>query len=310
MPENRIATGVKLMLAFAIFSQLLDLCSKLATTTIPVGEITMARFVGQLACMIPVALALRAPWRASIRDHWLMFWRAAFLVASTFCYVSGVAVMPIADALAIVFVMPFFLMFLGWAIFGNHVGPRRIAASLVGFMGALLVIQPSLAHWGLVALFPLGTAVFFSFYELITQALGPRVSPVTMQLHTSVWGTVITVPLIVAGHRFGWQDFDPVWPQGAAWLWLAGVGFWAAVSHLAMTFALKYAPVSTLAPLHYLEIVTAVILGLVVFGTFPNTLTLAGIAIISASGLYIIHREHLASRQGQPALRPAPPEAI
>lgn len=310
MTQNRTRTGVFLMVAFCILAPLLDLSSKLATATIPVGQITMARFVVQLACMIPLALALRAPWRASIGDHVLMFWRAVFLVASTFCFVAGVAVMPIADALAIVFVMPFFLMFLGWAIFGHRVGPRRIAAAGVGFLGAMMVIQPSLVSWGLVALFPLATALFFSVYELITQALGSRTPPVTMQLLTSFWGSLITVPLIWAMDGSGIPDLDPVWPQGITWLWLFGVGFWAAVSHLAMTFALKYAPVSTLAPLHYLEIVIAVVLGYLVFGTFPNALTLAGIAVIVASGLYVIHREHLAAAQGRPAPAEVPPEAI
>lgn len=310
MTQNRIPLGVGLMVAFCVLAPLLDMCSKLATETIPVGQITAARFVGQLACMIPVALSMRTPLGATWRDHGLALLRAVFLVGSTFCFIAGVAVMPIADALAIVFVMPFILMFLGWAIFGTHVGPRRIIASAVGFGGAMLVIQPSLAHWGLVALFPLGTALLFSFYELITQALSPRMQPVAMQLHTSVWGTLITVPLIWAANGSGLARLDPVMPQGWAWLWLAGVGFWAAVSHLSMTFALKFAPVSTLAPLHYFEIVTAVIIGLLVWGTFPNALTLTGIAVIVGAGLYIIHREHLAARQGRRVPPEVPPEAI
>ena len=307
---NPIQRGIAMMLAFSVLSQFLDVCSKLATATIPVGQITMARFVVQLACMIPVALLVRSPWRASVRDHALSLVRAVFLIGSTFCFVAGIAVMPLPDALAIVFVMPFILMFLGWAVFGDTVGPRRIAASIVGFGGALLVIQPSLAHWGLVALFPLGTAVLFSFYELITQILAPRMHPVAMQLHTSLWGAAITVPLIWAAQGTGWPSMDPVMPQGLAWVWLAGVGFWAAVSHLCMTFALKYAPVSTLAPLHYLEIVVAVALSYLVWGTFPNPLTLAGIAVITGSGLSVIQLERLAARRGHPARLPAPPEAI
>jgi drug/metabolite transporter (DMT)-like permease len=86
-------------------------------------------------------------------------------------------------------------------------------------------------------------------------------------------------------------------PQGVAWLWLLGVGFWASVSHMCMTYALKFAPSATLAPLHYLEIVAAVALGYLVFGDFPNRLTWAGIAIIVASGLYIIHRERVNARR-------------
>jgi drug/metabolite transporter (DMT)-like permease len=72
--------------------------------------------------------------------------RAALLVVSTFAFVSGIKVMPLADALAIVFVEPFILLILGRILFGDQVGPRRIAACIVGFVGALLVIQPSLSR--------------------------------------------------------------------------------------------------------------------------------------------------------------------
>ena len=138
--------------------------------------------------------------------------------------------MPIADAIAIVFVMPFILMFLGKIIFGNLIGPRRIYASMIGFLGALLVIQPSLSNYGLVALFPLGCAVTFSFYEMATQAMSNRVHPVTMQLHTSIAGSLITLPLLWLFNGSGLAEFDPVTPDALNWLWLFGVGFWAAVS--------------------------------------------------------------------------------
>ena len=307
---DRTPRGILLMVAFCILSPILDVSSKLATGTIPVGQITAVRFVGQLIFMIPVALAMRSPWRASLTDHALSLARAVFLILSTYCFIAGIAVMPLPDVLAIVFVMPFILMFLGWAMFSQEVGPRRVAASVVGFGGAMLVIQPSLAHWGLVALFPLGTAVLFSFYELVTQALAPRMHPVSMQLHTALWGSLLTVPVIWLAQGSGLPSLDPVMPQGLAWVWLASIGFWASVSHLCMTFALKYAPVSTLAPLHYLEIVFAVALSYLIWGTFPNPLTLAGIIIITCAGLYVIHREHLASRQGRAGLPEVPPEAV
>jgi drug/metabolite transporter (DMT)-like permease len=63
-----------------------------------------------------------------------------------------------------------------------------------------------------------------------------------------------------------------------------------------MTYALRFAPSATLAPLHYLEIVAAVALGYLVFGDFPNAMTWAGIAVIVGSGLYIIHRERITAR--------------
>jgi drug/metabolite transporter (DMT)-like permease len=235
--------------------------------------------------------------RLSGRDMALITVRAVFLIISTFFFVYAIAVMPIADALAIVFVEPFLLLILGRFLFGDEVGPRRIAASITGFGGVLLVIQPSLAAFGVVALFPLGTALFFAAYMLVTRQLSTTVHPVTMQLHTSIAGTLICLPILWLADGSGIASLDPVRPQGIAWLWLLGVGFWAAVSHICMTYALKFAPSATLAPLHYLELVSAVALGYLVFGDFPNALTWAGIAVIVASGLYIIHRERITARQ-------------
>ena len=309
-PHDRTLTGIFLMIAFCVLAPLLDASSKLATDTIPVGQITAARFVVQGACMLPLAMIMRLNWAVSPKMLAMIGLRAVSLMLSTYCFVAGVQVMPIADALAIVFVMPFILMILGKLVFGNAVGPRRIAASIVGFGGALLVIQPSLANYGLVALFPLGCACFFAVYELVTQAMADGIHPVTLQLHTSLAGCLVSVPLIWAFNGSGLVELDPVMPQGLAWVWLFGVGFWAAVSHLSMTIALQFAPASTLAPLHYLEIVQAVILGYLIWGDFPNPMTWAGIAVIASSGLYIIHRERLTAARRRADRLEVPFEAI
>lgn len=306
MNNDRILPGILLMLAFCVLAPLLDTASKLATAAIPVGQITTARFLVQGALMLPLALLMRLPLRISLREAGLIAARAAFLIASTYGFVAGVQVMPIADALAIVFIEPFILLVMGHFLFGNPIGPRRIAASVIGFAGALLVIQPSITHYGYAALYPLISAFCFAFYMLITQAIATGMHPVVQQLQTSLLGSLLCLPVMIWADGSGIAELDPVMPQGLNWLWLLGVGFWAAASHLCMTIALKFAPASTLAPLHYLEIVSAVALGYLVFGDFPNLLTFAGIAIIVASGLYIIHRERVMLRQARSVL----PEVI
>ncbi|MGL4237366.1 DMT family transporter [Tabrizicola sp.] len=297
MTRDTTLHGIILMLAFCVIAPLLDVSAKLAAENgVPVGQITAARFVVQTALMIPVVLWMGLSIRLSGKALAYTTLRALFLLVSTFAFVSGIEVMPIADALAIVFVEPFILLILGNLIFGDHVGPRRIAACAVGFCGALLVIQPSLAAFGLVALWPLATAVLFAFYMLVTRAISAWMHPVTMQFHTSWTGLLLCLPVMILAEGSAIPSLDPIMPQGWNWLWLFGVGFWAAVSHMCMTYALKFAPSATLAPLHYSEIVTAVALGYLIFGDFPNSMTWAGIAVIVSSGLYIIHRERLAAR--------------
>ena len=294
---DRILAGVALMIGFCVTAPLLDVAAKLASDTVPVGQITAARFLVQCALMAPVVWLMRLSLRVA-RSQWLaLVFRAALLLVSTFCFIAAIRVMPLADALAIVFVAPFIVLLVGKFYLGEDVGPRRVGAAMVGFVGVLFVIQPSFAAFGAVALFPLGTAVGFAFYILVTRGLSRRMHPVTLQFHTGLIASLMCMPLMVLSQGTGSGLLDPVWPSGRVWLWLFGVGFFATVSHMMMTYALSLAPSATLAPLQYLELPMATLLGYLVFQDFPNALTLTGIAIIIGSGLYMIHRERVTARK-------------
>lgn len=294
--QDRILPGILLMLGFCIIAPLIDVASKLAAQAVPVGTVTLGRYVAQLALMVPIVGLLGHPWGMSRRALGLTFARAAVSVLSTYSFVAAVQHMPIADALAIAFVEPFVILFIGRFVMHEEVGPRRIGASVVGFIGALFVIQPSFAVFGVVALYPLGTAVGFALYILLTRALSRHMHPVPMNLHTAWAAIVILIPILALGGQvdLGQMRFEA--PEGIFWLWCFCVGLASTVSHMSMSYALKYAPSSTLAPLHYFEMLTATLFGYLVFGDFPNALTWVGIGIITASGLYIIHRERLAAK--------------
>jgi drug/metabolite transporter (DMT)-like permease len=247
----------------------------------------MAPFVWIMGLSLRVA---QAQWLA-------LLLRAVFLLASTFCFIAAIRVMPLADALAIVFVAPFIVLLVGKFYLGEDVGPRRVWAALVGFVGVLFVIQPSFAAFGAVALFPLGTAIGFASYILVTRGLSRQVHPVTLQFHTGLIASLLCLPVMILAQGTGSTLLDPVWPQGIDWLWLFGVGFFATLSHMMMTYALSLAPSATLAPLQYLELPVATLLGYLVFKDFPNALSLTGIVIIIGAGLYMIHRERITARQ-------------
>jgi len=304
---DRIFPGIALMLGFCAIAPLIDVASKLAAQAVPVGTITLGRFVVQAALMAPIVLAMRLPLRIGPTALRLTLARAFVSILATYSFVAAVQVMPIADALAIAFVEPFVILLIGRFVMGEEVGPRRLGASVVGFIGALFVIQPSFSRFGAVALFPLGTAVCFALYILLTRALSRQMHPVTMQLHTALAATVLCVPMLAVGGVLDFGQWRFVPPQGVFWIWVFCVGLAATISHMSMTYALKFAPSSTLAPLHYFEMLTATLFGYLVFGDFPNTLTWIGVAIITASGLYIIHRERVtaaAARQERRANAP------
>lgn len=296
---DRVLPGVAMMLGFCVLAPLIDVAAKFAVQSVSVTQVTLLRMVVQAALMVPVVWLLGQPLRVSAPMARLIGLRALMLMGSTYSFVAALKVMPIADALAIVFVEPFILLALGYLIFGDRVGPRRIAASVVGFGGALLVIQPNFAAFGVVALYPLATAGFFALYMLVTRRIAREVAPEPMQALTALWGTALMLPVVALGAGTGWPALAVGGADWAVWGWLVGVGVAATVSHLLITYALRFAPPATLAPLHYLEIVTAVAFGWAFFGDWPNPLSWAGIAVIVAAGLYIIARERVLARQAR-----------
>jgi drug/metabolite transporter (DMT)-like permease len=299
LSADRVPLGIAMMLAFCAIAPLIDVSSKIAVQVVTVTQVTFFRMVFQALLMIPVVLILRQSLAISPAMARLLALRALMLIGSTYAFVAAVEVMPIADALAIVFVEPFLLLLLGWLVFGDHVGPRRLAASVTGFLGVLLVIQPNFAAFGVVALYPLICAAFFAVYVLLTRRIAREVQPESMQFHTAWMGTVLMLPVLALGHGAGIPSLTLSNPESGIWLALFGVGLAAAVSHMAITYALRFAPSATIAPLHYLEIVTAVFFGWMFFGDWPNPMSWAGIAIIVASGLYIILRERRLAREGR-----------
>jgi len=285
------------MMGFVITGPFIDLFAKLATAAIPVAQIAAARFLVQGAIVAPIAFLmgrLHVPERKEVGLHLL---RGALILLSTACITGAVKFMPIADAIAIFFVEPLILTLLGGLLLGEMIGWRRITACIIGFIGALLVIQPSFAAFGWPSLLPLGTAVFFAFYLLLTRTMSRKMEPLALQTYTSAAALVVAVPILTFFNGSGIEFLDPVTPTGWPLIWLLLGGLSAAIAHLFLTYAFRFAPVTLLGPLHYLEIVVATILGFLVFGDFFNGLAALGVLIIIGSGLYLIWRERQLSLQ-------------
>ncbi|MGB5556920.1 MAG: DMT family transporter [Paracoccaceae bacterium] len=302
MTDDRPVLGTMMMLAFCLTAPLIDTAAKLASDAIPVGQITAARYVAQALILVPVMVIMRLDFRIDRAAIWLTFLRAALSVAATLTFVGAIAVMPLADALAIVFVEPFLLLLIGHFILAETVGIRRLGAAVVGFVGSLIIIRPSFAEFGAVALLPLGTALFFTFYMISMRWRTRGAHPVSLQAMTAVAAMVLTVPLLWLADGSGLRDFDPVMPQGRYWAYLFAVGVAASVAHLLLTYALRFASSTVLAPLHYLELISATFFGYVVFSDFPDLPTWIGITVIAASGIYIIHRERVTAHSFAPGV--------
>jgi drug/metabolite transporter (DMT)-like permease len=298
---DRPLLGIVLMLGFCTIVPFSDALAKILGAGYPLAQLILVRFLAQAILLLPVALWMRQPLFPSRRV-------ARLTVVRTFLQMAGIGLMfaalrylPLAEAVAIAFVMPFIMLLLGWFYLGEEVGPRRLGACAVGFVGTLMVVQPSFAEVGWPALLPLGVAVVFALFMLVTRQIAREIDPVALQGAMSLIGLPILVPLAflpVTGELplAGW-----ITPGGADIALFVVLGVTGSFAHLLMTWALRFAPSATLAPMQYLEIPIAALVGLAIFAEFPNGLALAGILVTIAAGLYIVLRERALSRAAPPA---------
>ncbi|MEP5729170.1 MAG: DMT family transporter [Sulfitobacter sp.] len=305
MEHDRPLLGVSLMLGFCIVAPMGDAVAKLLGNLVPIGEVVLIRFAIQVLLLFPLVWLQRRLWRMRGKLLWLTFVRTLLHILGIAAMFAALSYLPLADAVAIAFVMPFFMLLLGKFVLHEEVGTRRLSACVVGFIGTLLVIQPSFATVGWPALLPVFVAAVFSLFMLITRQIASQTDPIGLQTVSGTMAVVIMLPLVLLGRHFDVAPLSTVPLDFTTSLLLLSLGFLGTIAHLLMTWALRFAPSATLAPMQYLEIPFATLLGLLIFGDFPNRLAAVGIAITVLAGLYIILREranaqHQTARTAQP----------
>ena len=273
-----------------------DAVAKILGQSIPLGQLLLVRFAVQAIILIPMVWATKLVWRMNGWVLKLAFLRTVLHIFGIGAMFTALQYLPLADAVAIAFVMPFIMLLLGKYILGADVGARRLIACIVGFIGTLLVVQPSFANVGWPALLPMVVAVNFSFFMLITRQIAKETNPIGLQAVSGVMAVGIMVPALAITAGMGIDALTLIPPTGFEWSMLGAIGVLGTLAHLRMTWSLRYAPLATLAPMQYLEIPIATVIGFWVFKDLPNGLAAVGIAITIAAGVYIILRERAISR--------------
>lgn len=294
MTEDRPLLGIMLMIGFCILAPIGDTIAKLLGGIIPLWQLLMVRFGMQALLLLPLVRS-RAASVMTPRLIALMTLRTVLHLIGVGAMFTALRYLPLADCIAIAFVMPFIMLLLGRFVLGEEIGARRLAACTAGFIGTLLVIQPSFAEVGLPALLPVVVAFAFAFFMLTTRQMAKEVDPITLQAISGAMACAILGVLFVlfAGRADGAVAvLMPDLPQTALMLAIGVIG---TVAHLLMVWSLRYAPSATVAPMQYLEIPFATLIGWIVFTDLPNGLAAVGIAITMGAGLYVIFREQAVS---------------
>lgn len=295
----RLELGMSLMAVGVLMVPGMHAIAKGLGDSLSSGQIAWARLFFQFVFLLPVVLFASRGWipRPSI-SHAL---RGFLLALGTLAFFWAVTFMPLADSSAIFFVEPLILTTMSAIFLGERIGVRRMLAVVTGFGGALVVIRPSFETVGLPALLPLVAALCFAIYLTITRHLANSENAQVTQFWVCFSGMLSLSLAMALSTMLGWTVMQPTWPTLEAWGWLVVLGIIATASHMLAILAFRLAPASVLAPFQYFEIVGATILGVLIFGDFPDLWTSLGITIIVASGLYVFRREQIAARQVEPS---------
>ena len=287
MAKDNTRLGLLMMIGFCILAPASDAFAKILGDGVPVLQVVVARFMVQLL-LIRRSLWTRRQdtWMRGDRVGLIILRSALLLLAVTFLFLS-LRYLPLADAIAIAYVMPFLVLGVGW-LTGDRASPLALGLCLLGFVGTLMVVQPSFSEIGWPALLPIAVAIFFTGFMFITRKISKYIDPIDLQAANGICAMAILLPIAIFGQAMEIPILTIVSVSNIELLYLFGVGILGTLAHLMMTWALRFASAPTVAPIQYLEIPFATLYGWLIFKDFPNGLAALGIVITITAGLLVL----------------------
>jgi len=289
-PAPRAASptrGIALAVAAVSLFPVMDGLVKYISADYHVTQIVWARYVFHLVVVVAVALRGRVLHYAKTRRLGLQLLRSVLLMAATVIFFAALQFVPLADAVAVNFTAPLFVVAFSIPLLGERVDGRRWLAVAVGFAAVLVIVRPGLGlfHWA--SLMPVGSACCYALYQIITRRLAALDHPYTTLFYLGAVGA----PCFSLAMPFVWTN-----PDAADWALLVTIGCIGGLSQYLLIRAFQHAPASTLAPFSYLQIVSATLVGYLLFGDFPDRWTFVGAALLILCGLSLARHETLAGR--------------
>ena len=276
--------GFLLMLITVMCFPAMDTVAKILTQTQPVLQVVWARYTGQFVLLL-IVYAPQLRHVARTRYPGLQLVRSAALFSATICFFSSLFYLEQGFATAVFQVAPLVMTGLAVLFLGEKIGMRRVACLLVGFVGAMVIIQPQSSSFTVASLLPLCAATLYAGYSILTRFLGPSEDARTTLFYTAGCGALVSTLILPS-----------VWSMpetGITILLMMSMSFFGSIGHYTLILALNRVTATDLAPVNYLTLVFAMLWGLLLFQEVPSAATLAGSAMIVSSGLYLWKRTRL-----------------
>jgi drug/metabolite transporter (DMT)-like permease len=265
-------------LGFSIMASFVKLAGQAGIATI---EITFFRCLFGFLLLTP--FILRAGPGALRTQHMpAHVWRSVLGILAMVCSYLGIAKLELATYTALSFSKPLFALVLAVFILKEDVRWRRWAATFVGFLGVLVMMQPGSGTFDAWALLALGEAFSIAILITILKRLPASETPLVMLFYYGIIATALIAPPAI----YFWE-----WPSATGWIYLCIIGVMGALSQYWWILAFKAGDASVVAPFDYLRLLFAGAIGFFAFAEIPDRWTLIGSALIIGSTIYIAQRE-------------------
>lgn len=288
-PPHPFRGVLYLVVALLLFA-CLDVTIKHLASRYPVPLVVAVRYIVHFSLMTAVLAPHAGMKLVQTQRTGLVLIRAACLLVVSLFMTLALQRMPVAEATSIQFLAPMLVVLLARPVLGEKIGFARWASVIAGFGGVLLIARPGGQVDPIGLGFVMCSVTAGAAYQLLSRVLIRTESPIAMLFHSALMGSLCFGALL----PWYWSGVSPSWAEIAMFL---SLGFTGGLGHLLFTMAYREAPASVLAPVNYLQLLWAGLLGWLVFAQVPDQLGLLGMAIVAASGVFIA----LHSRAGSDA---------
>jgi len=261
-----------------------DAFMKVVAADLPLFQAIMLRGIGAVICLILLS-RLMGQLRFDLprRDWWWIALRSACEMAGTYFFITALLHMPIANISAIMQVLPLSVALAAALFLREPLGWRRLTAIFAGFIGVLLIIQPGGAAFNSFSIYALITVGCITLRDLTVRRMSPNVPPLLVALAAAIWVAVLG---IVGAAATTWAPMTVV-----AGLQLGGATIFLIFGYIFSVMAMQRGEISFIAPFRYTSLLVALVLGVIIFGEWPDALTLIGAGIVVATGLFTLYRQ-------------------
>ncbi len=221
--------------------------------------------------------------RASGPEMKIILWRAFAEIAATYCYLTALFNMPLASITAIMQSLPLAVTLAGSLFLRHKVGWRRYLAIMVGFSGVLIIIRPGGEGFNAFALWGLAAVGFVTLRDIMAAKLHARTPSIFAALFTAVGVT------LVAGVATIFEPWQPV--SSASFALLASAAGFILVGYVTSITAMRYGEIAFVSPFRYTVMIWALLIGIFIFGDYPDGWTMIGMTIVIGTGIFTFYRE-------------------